>query len=146
MELSMMMAKHNNYRSWYMKVNAIISKYGLYTSLKTQMKPRSRQFLSEFGQHCFVQDWHASLGNDLHRRHGGRNKLKHSFEWEPYLTYVKSPPLRTTLCRFHISCHLLEIERGRYHDRNPNLQISVTVHVQVVYNWVENWWKIRCIA
>ena len=27
MELSMMMAKHN-YRSWYMKINAIISKYG----------------------------------------------------------------------------------------------------------------------
>ena len=82
-----------------------------------------RQFLSKFGQRCedcFVQDWCASLGNDLHRRHGGRNKLRtyrrfmHSFEWEPYLTYVKSPPLRTALCRFRISCHLLEIERGRY--------------------------------
>ena len=37
--------------------------------------------------------------NDLHRRHGGRNKprtyrrFKHSFEWEPYLTCVTSPPL-----------------------------------------------------
>ena len=36
--------------------------------------------------------------NDLHRKHGGRNKLKtyrrfkHSFEWESYLTYIKSPP------------------------------------------------------
>ena len=65
-------------------------------------------FLTEFGQRCedcFVQDWHASLENNLHRRHGGRNKLrtygrfKHSFEWETYLTYIKSPPLRTALCR-----------------------------------------------
>jgi len=66
-------------------------------------------------------DWKACM-------HGGRNKLrtyKHSFEWEPYLTHVKSPLLRTALCRFCISCHLLEIERGRFHEWNPNLQISV---------------------
>ena len=33
-------------------------------------------------------------------------------------TYVKSPPLRTALCKFRISCHLLEIERSRY-QRQP---------------------------
>ena len=46
-------------------------------------------------------------------------RFKHSFELEPYLTIVKSPPLRTALCRFCISCHLLEIERGRYQRSNP---------------------------
>ena len=127
MELSKLMSRHN-YRSWYMKINAIVSKYGFAYIMEDIDETKSRQFLSELGQRCedcFVQDWHASLGNDLHRRHGGRNKLrtyrrfKHSFEWEPYLTYVKSPLLRTALCRFRISCHLLEIERGRYQRPQP---------------------------
>ena len=86
-------------------------------------------FCIQYGRHrcedCFVQDWRASLGNDLHRRHGGRNKFrtyrrfKHRFEWKPYLTYVKSPSLRTALCRFRISGHLLDIERGRYQRPKP---------------------------
>ena len=119
MDLSKIMAQHN-FRSWYMKINAIISKYGFAHIMECPVEINHRQFLSEFGQRCedsFVQDWHASLGNDLHRRHGGRNKLrtyrkfKHNFEWEPYLTIVKSPPLKTALCKFRISCRLLEIER-----------------------------------
>jgi len=127
MDLSRMMAKHK-YRSWYMKIHAIISKHGFGYIMDHLNETNYCSFLSEFGQRCedcFVQDWHASLENDLHRKHGGRNKLrtyrrfKHSFEWESYLTYIKSPPLRTALCRFRISCHSLEIERGRYHRPKP---------------------------
>ena len=119
--------KHK-YRSWYMKIHAIISKHGFGYIMDHLNETNYCSFLSEFGQRCedcFVQDWHASLENDLHRKHGGRNKLrtyrrfKHSFEWESYLTYIKSPPLRTALCRFRISCHSLEIERGRYHRPKP---------------------------
>ena len=114
-----------NEKSWYIQ---LLVGMVLQILLKTD-KTNFHLSLSEFGQRCedcFVQNWHASLGNDLHRRHGGRNKLrtyrrfKHSFEWEPYLTYVKSPPLRTVLCRFCIRCHLLEIERGRY--QRPKLK------------------------
>ena len=61
-----------------LKVNAITVKYGFAYIMEDIDKTNSRQFLSKFGQRCedcFVQNWHASLGNDLHRRHGGRNKL-----------------------------------------------------------------------
>ena len=103
------MAKHK-YRSWYMKIYAIISTHGFGYIMDHLNETNYCSFLSEFGQQCedcFVQDWHASLKNDLHRKHGGRNKLrtykrfKHSFEWESYcyLTYIKSPPLSTALCR-----------------------------------------------
>ena len=104
-------------------------------------------FLSEFGQRCedcFVQDWHASLENDLHRKHGGRNKLrtcrrfKHSFEWESYLTYIKSPPLRIALCRFRISCHSLEIDIT-----GPNHYLQISGSAQAANHWAENWLRMK---
>ena len=76
--LSKMMAKHK-YRSWYMKIHAIISKHGFGYIMDHLDETNYCSFLSEFGQRCedcFVQDWHASLENDLHRKHGGRNKLR----------------------------------------------------------------------
>ena len=51
MELSKMMAKHK-YRSWYMKIKTIISKYGFACTyiMEDIDETKSHQFLSEFGQ------------------------------------------------------------------------------------------------
>jgi len=78
MDLSKMMTKHK-YKSWYMKIHAIISKHGFGYVMELNIDETNYcPFLSEFGQgceDCFVQDWYAYLENDLHRRHGSRNKL-----------------------------------------------------------------------
>ena len=51
MDLSKMMAQHN-FRSWYMKINAIISKYGFAHITECPDETNPRQFLSEFDQRC----------------------------------------------------------------------------------------------
>jgi len=63
MDPSRMMAKHK-YRSWYMKIHAIISTHGFGYIMDHLYETNYCLFLSEFGQRCedcFVQDWHASL-------------------------------------------------------------------------------------
>ena len=47
--LSKMMAKHN-FKSWYMKINTIISRYGFAYIMEDIEETNFRQFLSEFGQ------------------------------------------------------------------------------------------------
>ena len=61
-----------------MKIHAIINKHGFgYIHYGTYIDETNYcPFLSEFGQGCFVQDWYACLENDLHRKHGSRNKLR----------------------------------------------------------------------
>ena len=71
MDISKMMTKHE-YRSWYMKIQAIISTHGFGYIIKKLDDTNCCSFLTEFGQRCedcFVQDWpwHASLENNLHR-------------------------------------------------------------------------------
>ena len=48
-KLSKMMAKHN-FKSWYMKINTIISRYGFAYIMEDIEETNFRQFLSEFGQ------------------------------------------------------------------------------------------------
>ena len=49
MDLSKMMAKHK-YRSWYMKIHAIISKHGFWYIMDHLDETNYCSFLSEFGQ------------------------------------------------------------------------------------------------
>jgi len=60
---------------------------------------------------------------------------------ESYLTYIKSPPLRIALCRFHISCHSLEIERADI--MGPNHYLQIRGSGQAANNWAENWLKTK---
>jgi len=51
MDLSKIIAKHK-YRSWYMKIHAIISKHGFGYIMDHLNETNCCSFLSEFGQQC----------------------------------------------------------------------------------------------
>ena len=82
---------------------------------------------SEIGQRLctFLQQWTSNLWEDSGRGNGSRNKLrtyrmfKQDFYLEPYLLQIKDSAMRRSLCCFRISCHPLQIERGRYHQPRP---------------------------
>ena len=45
--------------------------------------------------------------------------FKQDFYLEPYLLQIKDSAMRRSLCCFRISCHPLQIEKGRYHRPRP---------------------------
>ena len=67
----------------------------------------------------YIQNWNNQLTRISSRKGSAGNKLrtyrlfKTTFELEPYLYLTKIIKHRVTVTR--ISCHSLEIERGRYH-------------------------------
>lgn len=67
-----------------------------------------------------ITQWNSNLWDDSDRGSGGWNKLrtyrkfKQNFELESYLFLIKDPLVRKSLCCFRISCHPLQIKRGRY--------------------------------
>ena len=69
----------------------------------------------------YIQKWNSQLSRTSSRKGSAGNKLrtyrlfKTTFELEPYLYLTKIIKHRVALTRLRISCHSLEIERGRYH-------------------------------
>ena len=69
----------------------------------------------------YIQNWNSQLSRISSRKGSAANKLrtytlfKTTFELEPYLYLTKIIKHQMVLTRLRISCHYLEIERGRYH-------------------------------
>ena len=69
----------------------------------------------------YIQNWNSQLSRTSSRKGSAGNKLrtyrlfKTTFELEPYLYLTKIIKHLVALTRLRISCHSLEIERGRYH-------------------------------
>ena len=71
-------------------------------------------------QASFISQWKNSLNN---REENGNNNcklrtyklIKLDFKLEPYLEKLNNPELRSIICKFRLSDHKLEIEKGRHH-------------------------------
>ena len=72
-------------------------------------------------QASFISQWKNSLNN---REENGNNNcklrtyklIKLDFKLEPYLEKLNNPELRSIICKFRLSDHKLEIEKGRHNN------------------------------
>ena len=62
----------------------------------------------------FKQSWYSEINNSP--RLMSYCRFKNTFELEPYLDFITNKKYRTSLTRFRLSSHKLEIERGRYNN------------------------------
>ena len=78
----------------------------------------TKKYVKDIVKDKFVTDWHHALnfrpGLRLYRL------FKHEFKCEPYLQNIKNKNLRKMFTRLRTNSHSLEIERGRYVNKNES--------------------------
>jgi len=62
----------------------------------------------------YKQSWYSEINNSP--RLMSYCRFKNTFELEPYLDFITNKKYKTSLTRFRLSSHRLEIERGRYNN------------------------------
>ena len=101
--------------TWASSVRALLYKYGFGIVWMEQCVGDKESFLNEFVRRlndCHEQDWHRDINNS--------SKLsiyctfKSLLEREMYLDVVDSWKFRRVITKFRVSCHNLEIEKGRH--------------------------------
>ena len=60
----------------------------------------------------YYQSWYSTINNS--QRLSSYCRYKHTFQIEKYLDSITERKYKIALCRFRLSSHKLEIERGRY--------------------------------
>ena len=102
-----------NNQNWAFQIKSLLESLGLpnlwlnqehYTINLSQIKQRL------FDQ--YHQSWYSAINNS--QRLLSYSRYKHTFNLESYLDIIHERKFQTALCRFRLSSHSLEIERGRY--------------------------------
>ena len=106
------MSVNNN---WCTHVNSLALQYGLNIN-NLLFNNETKIYVKSTIKEKFVTDWHVKLNN----RPGLRlyKLFKHDFGYEPYLQNIKNTNFRKMFTRLRTSSHFLEIERGRYVNKN----------------------------
>ena len=106
------MSVNNN---WCTHVNSLALQYGLNIN-NLPFNNETKIYVKSTIKEKFVTDWHVKLNN----RPGLRlyKLFKHDFGYEPYLQNIKNTNFRKMFTRLRTSSHFLEIERGRYVNKN----------------------------
>ena len=101
--------------NWCYNVNSLALEYGLNID-NLQFNNETKNIIKTAVKEKFVSDWRAKM-ND---RPGLKlyKLFKHEFRYEPYLDNVKNTNLRKVFTRLRTNSHFLEIERGRYVNKN----------------------------
>ena len=80
----------------------------------------------------YLQKWYAEINNSS--RLQSYSIFKHSFKIESYLNTLSNKKYRIALSRFRISAHNLEIEIGRYEDRDRKERLCKSCNMKVIEN------------
>ena len=114
-----------NKLNWAFHIKSILEMLKFMGNKRFVDKSEQRQFnfLSIIKQRIFAQ-YHQSWYSDINNSQTliSYSRFKHNFELKDYLDSIqnnnkkKQQQLITALCRFRLSSHKLEIERGRYHN------------------------------
>ena len=102
-----------NGKNWAYNIKTILESLGL-GNLWLQQE-NANLYLPLIRQRIFdqyYQTWYGNINNS--QRLLSYCRYKHSFEREQYLDSITERKYKIALCRFRLSSHKLEIERGRY--------------------------------
>ena len=106
--------------NWCSNVISLALQYGLDVD-NLSYNNETKKYVKNIVKDKFVTDWHHALnfrpGLRLYRL------FKHEFKCEPYLQNIKNKNLRKMFTRLRTNSHSLEIERGRYVNRNESDRI-----------------------
>ena len=106
--------------NWCSNVISLALQYGLDID-NLSYNNETKKYVKNIVKDKFVTDWHHALnfrpGLRLYRL------FKHEFKCEPYLQNIKNKNLRKMFTRLRTNSHSLEIERGRYVNRNESDRI-----------------------
>ena len=109
-------------KCWLRKLQELFNAAGLSSAFScTGCENSLRNLLMTRFRDQYIQNWNSQQSRTSSRKGSAGNKLrayrlfKTTFELEPYLYLTKIIKHRVALTRLRISCHSLEIERGRYH-------------------------------
>lgn len=128
-----------NNLNWALHIKTILETLGLSNFWISQdiliNQENCYSILSVIKQRIFdqyKQIWYSDINNS--QRLISYSRFKHTFELEAYLDNIKNRKFKIALCRFRLSSHKLEIERGRYH----NIPRSERICKFCTQNVVEN--------
>ena len=101
--------------NWYSNVNSLALEYGLDIN-NLPYNCETKKYVKSVVKEKFVFDWREKMNN----RPGLRlyRLFKHEFRCETYLQNIKNTNFRKMFTRLRTSSHFLEIERGRYVNKN----------------------------
>jgi len=105
----------NGKKTWASSVKELLFKYGYGIVWMEQGVGDKRAFLCNFMDRlrdCNFQEWHHDIHNSS--KLSVYCTFKSMLEAEKYLDYVDIWKYRVAVTRFRISCHNLEIEKGRH--------------------------------
>ena len=107
-------------KCWLRKLQELFNAAGLPSAFSCNgCENTLRNLLMTRFRDQYIQNWNSQLSRTSSRKGRAGNKLrtyrlfKTTFELEPYLYLTKIIKHRVALTRLRISCHTLEIERGR---------------------------------
>ena len=101
--------------NWCSNAISLAHQYGLDIE-NFQFNLETKKYVKRVIKDKFVNDWHDKLNS----RPGLRfyKLFKHEFRCEPYLQNIKNKNCRKMFTRLRTNSHHLEIERGRYSNKN----------------------------
>jgi hypothetical protein len=103
---------HSN---WFLKVKLMLEKYGFLYIWNNPVEMNISSFLVIFKQRLIDEFWQGLRGDINSSQVLILYKtIKENFEMEPYLNFLSSKILRTSLTKLRISAHNLRIQTGRY--------------------------------
>ena len=85
----------------------------------------------------FEQDWHQQIYDEVKNpKLRTYSKFKCHFGTEPYLLNIIDPKLTKCIAKFRLSCHTLEIEKGRH--SKPKIPLESRICKQCNLNEIED--------
>ena len=85
----------------------------------------------------FERQWLQDISNDK-KGNNQRNKLrtyrnfKNDFSYENYLNYISNTPYRITITKLRVSCHILNIEKGRHAKLNVEQRVCTKCNLNMI--------------
>ena len=80
----------------------------------------------------YHQSWYSAIVNS--KRLKFYSRYKHTFNLEPYFDIINERKFQIALCRFRLSSHNLEIERGRYQDLSRDQRLCKFCTTNMIEN------------
>ena len=122
-------------QSWVDCIQTVFKYFNIDPNLVQNLKTNLKKYIFNKLHNKYNFHWQRKLSADKSKKHGG-NKLrtyrrfKKKFCMEPYLLWGNNEQ-RTTITKFRISAHDLEIERGRYYGTEVDQRICKLCKTEV---------------
>lgn len=100
--------------SWYGSIQTIITQIPEITINLDKNKKINKIKIFKILKNRYIKTWHLNHRENSEGKLRTYAKVKDKFGFENYINIINNFELRKNLCKFRISAHQLQIEKGRY--------------------------------